>query len=384
MNSAAPAPGTGIGRHLPLLDLLRFLAAMLVLLYHYGFRGANQGKYLPFGYPEIADIFRFSFVALDFLFVISGFVILMTVEAGHGLAGRFVASRVSRLYPAFLAAAALTFFLVWPHEPPFGVPLRDAFWNLTLVPGWFGARAIDGAYWTLGVELQFYIVVTACLLLPRWLRVDTMLLLWSLAQLVVWWWPAVHPFVAFVAMPIWGPYFLAGCVCYRAFRAGWTWWRAAQIALAASLAILVSLRQQVGELSRSFALTIPFVPSALMMAAVFVGFALLCSRPRWLERGGDGWIALGAITYPLYLLHQKVGYLTLIALEPHVGRWMALLATVAFVLTLAWSVHRWIERPLNGLLRRWLIPHLRFLDFFKREPAAPVRAAASPETSAAP
>jgi peptidoglycan/LPS O-acetylase OafA/YrhL len=384
VTAAAAAPGTGIGRHLPLLDLLRFLAAMLVLLYHYGFRGANQGKYLAFGYPEIADIFRFSFVALDFLFVISGFVILMTVEAGQGMAGRFVASRLSRLYPAFLAAAALTLFMVWPHDPPFGLPLRDALWNLTLVPGWFGARAIDGAYWTLGVELQFYIVVTACLLLPRWLRVDWVLMLWSLAQSLFWLWPSVHPLAAFVVMPLWGPYFLAGCVCYRAFRAGWTWWRAAQVVLAAALAIGVSLRQQVTELSNSFALTIPFVPSALMMAAVFAGFAMLCARPRWLERGSEVWIALGAITYPLYLLHQKLGYLTMTALQPHIGRWMALFATVGFVLVLAWSLHRWIERPLNGLLRRWLIPRLRFLDFFKRKPARHSLLAPLAEPSATP
>ena len=99
------APGGAAPARLPLLDLLRFLAAMGVLLYHYGFRGAVQGKYLAFGFPELAPLARFGYLAMDFLFVLSGFVILFSVEAAQGSVRRFVASRAARLYPAFLAAA---------------------------------------------------------------------------------------------------------------------------------------------------------------------------------------------------------------------------------------------------------------------------------------
>ena len=44
-----PGAAAVVGRRsnrLPALDLMRFVAAMMVLLYHYGFRGAADGEFL--------------------------------------------------------------------------------------------------------------------------------------------------------------------------------------------------------------------------------------------------------------------------------------------------------------------------------------------------
>ena len=346
---------------LPGLDLLRFLAAMLVLLFHYGFRGAVQGKYLAFGYPEIAGVVRFGFLALDALFILSGFVILMTVEAGGGRASRFAASRLARLYPAFLAGAGITFAIVARLPPPFGLSLHDALWNLTLAPAWFGAQPIDGAYWTLGVELNFYLLVGLCLLLPRLLCVDRVLLVWALSMVLLRWFPAQPPWVYFLVSPQWGPFFLAGCLLYRAYRDGWTRERGLHYLLAALLMVL-SVRQQLLDLGGAFAQEIPAVPSWILLALLLAGLAIACTRTAWLQRGGGLAVTLGAITYPLYLLHQKLGYLLMTALRPGVGRWGALGLTVLAMLGLAWLLHRAVERPVHARLRRWLEPHLRFLD----------------------
>jgi len=334
----------------------------MVLLYHYGFRGANQGTYIQTQFPELVGWVQFGYLGVDLFFLISGFVILLTVDTGRGLLSHFVASRASRLYPVFLVGAAFTLVLVWGRPPPFGVSAHDAWLNLTMVPGWFGARSIDGVYWTLAVEIQFYLMVALYLLvLGRRVSVDAVLLLWSTVLATLWFFPGAPLWLRWLAMDHWGPLFLAGCLYYRVFRSGWSGLRIVQLLLAGALAT-VSIQVQTQGLSNSFAIEIPVLPALLTLAVFFAVFAVLCSQPRWFRLGGGAAVAVGALTYPLYLIHQKPGYLLLDALAPHLGRWLALVGVIATVLLLAWLLHRLVEKPVNGRLRRWLEPRIRLLD----------------------
>jgi peptidoglycan/LPS O-acetylase OafA/YrhL len=64
---------------------------------------------------------------------------------------------------------------------------------------------------------------------------------------------------------------------------------------------------------------------------------------------------LGALTYPLYLVHQNIGWTIIYGLREPLGRWPAAATALAAVLLLAWLVHRWVERPLGPALRRGLV-----------------------------
>ena len=64
--------------------------------------------------------------------------------------------------------------------------------------------------------------------------------------------------------------------------------------------------------------------SAGIVTTGFMVFVALCLRPDWFRLGGRRAMLLGALTYPLYLLHQKLGYLVINAVEPIGGRWIAL------------------------------------------------------------
>src|SRR5688572_28370593 len=92
---AAPPPQSG---RMPALDLLRFLAAAAVMLYHYGFRGsAGADRYLEFRFDALGPVCRYGYLGVPLFFMISGFVILMSAV---GKSPReFVATRAARLYP---------------------------------------------------------------------------------------------------------------------------------------------------------------------------------------------------------------------------------------------------------------------------------------------
>ena len=75
-----PAPAAQDKSHLATLDLLRLVAALSVVLFHYFFRGAADGIHLAEGYPEVAGYALYGYLGVNLFFLISGFVIAWSAE----------------------------------------------------------------------------------------------------------------------------------------------------------------------------------------------------------------------------------------------------------------------------------------------------------------
>ncbi len=131
------------------LDALRFVAAVAVVLYHLTYSNTVQAAF-----PEVDGVTRFGYMGVDLFFIISGFVILWSAQGRSPVA--FVIARFSRLYPVFWVALLTTSAVVW-HDGV--ITIRQILLNATMVPGNLGAGFIDGAYWTLQVELNFYFLI---------------------------------------------------------------------------------------------------------------------------------------------------------------------------------------------------------------------------------
>jgi peptidoglycan/LPS O-acetylase OafA/YrhL len=145
------------------LDILRGLAALAVCLFHFDRDSLFNGTF----YSEIA---RFGYLGVDVFFVISGFVIpLSLAKAGFTLQGiwAFWMARFLRLYPAYFATALLAVGLWYlsmmipgfrgTAQPDLG--FEKVFANLTMTcdflhQGWYVVVA-----WTLAIEAQYYVLV---------------------------------------------------------------------------------------------------------------------------------------------------------------------------------------------------------------------------------
>src|SRR5262245_38534140 len=94
-------------RRLNHLDGLRGVAAFWVMLYHYS---ENYGR--CFGHPkDLGWTVPFGNYAFLLFFMISGFVILMTVDRMETV-GKFAWARCARLYPVYWVALLITFSAV--------------------------------------------------------------------------------------------------------------------------------------------------------------------------------------------------------------------------------------------------------------------------------
>jgi peptidoglycan/LPS O-acetylase OafA/YrhL len=142
------------------LDIIRFVAAALVMFYHLG-----TGKE---DFPELFGVSWSGFVGVEIFFVISGFAI--TYSAASASALSFLRSRIVRLYPAVWICATVSVATVWTFNLESPLHLLHGYFNsLVLFP--FRPWA-DGVYWTLGIEMAFYAAIFCLLAVKSFHRIS--------------------------------------------------------------------------------------------------------------------------------------------------------------------------------------------------------------------
>jgi len=328
---------SGVGVHetrIRELDALRGIAAMGVLIYHYTVHyDFLHGLIAPF--PWTFEVGRFG---VHLFFVISGYVIFMTLRrTRHAL--DFAVSRFSRLFPAYWAAMLITLlFIAVAGLQGQQVTARDFLINLSMMTDFFEAKEIDGSYWTLQIELFFYIQMFFWSAVDDLQRIKAIIVAWLVLA-------AVYGVTARLGIDLsytvrellivrYIPFFAAGILLFRAsgsedsravsglllgaaiFAAWAVWsWREALV-LAVCIAVFTLINA--GRLS------------------------LLSKRPL---------LWLGSISYTLYLLHQEIGFIFIAHLE---RKGMTPLASIciaaATVLLMATALTRYVERPaMNGI-----------------------------------
>jgi len=142
--------------HYYAVDLIRLIAACLVVLYHFAlFDNALTGET---AFPFLRPFGVVGDIGVEIFFVISGLVIAMSAENARGLQGavRFIQLRASRILPALWLSSLIGFAvlsLAGGSLPMLGVLLMK---SATLSP--IGPY-IDGVVWSLVVEAVFYLTV---------------------------------------------------------------------------------------------------------------------------------------------------------------------------------------------------------------------------------
>lgn len=373
---AATGEVRGTSTRLRSLDGLRFVAAIGVLLYHFTARWSTAwGEEPGERFPVLGNVTMYFALAPELFFVISGFVILWTAW-GRSVPG-VVASRLARLLPSYWTALALTSFLLlvlWPDGKQ--ISLAEVAVNITLLQEAFGVRHVDGVYWTLWTELRFYalVVLMVAIGITR-RRLLVVAAAWPLAGLVaeVAGWGALQT----ILISRYAPLFAGGMLLYLIFRDGHARLPWLLVGLNVVLAVVNVVPAQMRSLTRNTA----FDPWPVLLGALVVGCfgtvaVLTLTRLRRID-----WPVLttaGALTYPLYLIHEFWGWWVISLVQAHVPAWVALAAAALASLALAWLIHHGVEKRLNPPMRRWIETRLSRTQSRPgattpvRRPAAPV------------
>lgn len=320
------------------LDALRGLAAVAVVAFHYLHQYPHRFD-RTIGAPAILDFGQYG---VELFFIISGFVIFMTVERLEGTR-EFAVARFTRLYPLYWISLAATFLVLSRSPlPDVQVSGAQALVNITMLEGFFNVPYVDGVYWSLTVELGFYLVVGALLASRQSKRTLEALLLLALgfafANLMSRWVVLDGPlmFVDDHAKFLRHAHLFAAGVAFY-------------------LLIVRNRRDSVVFGAIALAPVIEFVDGdrtsavvvAVLVAVFWVAVAVKPKVLRWRPL-----LFMGAISYALYLIHQNIGYVLIRELDSRgVAHWISVLSTLVVVTVLAALLTRFVDGPVQRTLR---------------------------------
>ena len=359
-HQASHARTGGVKRaELRALTSVRGIAAWFVVLYHIRFSVAG----LP---PAWVTIFGKGYLAVDFFFLLSGFVIWLTwgerIRAGRWRAvPAFLQKRVARVWPLHLfmlgCAVALALLLAAtgrqnPHDYPFAqLPL-----HVLLLQNWgFTSRLTWNApSWSISTELGAYLLFPLLTLAIDWRRVPILAILAAIGGLFL----GLHLIMAgFGGATLGSDIARFGLLrCVTEFAAGtaicalWVRWRDSP-ALPAMISGMTGIALLLCWMARILPETLAIPPA---FAAFLLALALTSDR-----RGNPLEIAplhyLGEISYATYLGHFMLFIVFKLvfvedarAIPPHL-----IALYLAMVLGSSVALYHLIERPaqawVNGL-----------------------------------
>jgi len=343
------------------IDGLRGIAASMVVLFHMA-AGQHISALVAQMPRPVRWVFNHGDAGVFMFFVISGFVIANTLAARHvnaPMAGVFLVRRALRLDPPYWASIALVcaeeaLSARLVHHAAYDPPsLRVLLLHLTYLTGIFGQEFIEGVYWTLCLEIQFYItfaglMIAVTALTARMGRERALdVLLWPCVLWADLWAFNVAPFEGRGFFVTHWYMFLTGVLVWRAvMRAEVGDYRPTRVAVLqlAALGTAALLRHD-ASLAVGFG-----TGSAILVAGYARGLRT------WL--GTRPFQILGMLSYSLYLTHNVVtgtafhiGY----AITGHASLWLEAfwsLMVIAGCLLCAFVFFRVFEAPCMLLAQR--------------------------------
>ena len=294
-----------IHKRVDYIDLLRVLALGSVISFHYLFNGISKGTVTSVTLSPVAGIAKYGYLGVELFFLISGYVILYSTNRTPL---EFIKKRFLRLYPMYWIAIIFIFVVTnlpwWENRGP---DIGKGLLNLTMMPTVFGGEWVDQAHWFLLRELQFYLFVIVVMSLglgkrlpqifPIWAII---LCIWNLAELPqfkIWYFSGYFALLS------------GGAIIYCIGQWGWNLLRTIGLIAAYICAVDTRMSKSIslGTLRNTeySQLTVAIIVTLLFILLLLT----LSSRVTSIQVKWAG--IAGAITYPLFLIHGRLGLLTI-------------------------------------------------------------------------
>lgn len=334
------------------IDLFRFIAAFAVVLYHYLYRGYAAGNMSLLRFDGVGEYFRYGYLGVDLFFIISGFVIAFSIK--HLSLHKFFNSRFKRLYPMFWICLFATFIVSYFFGAPrYQVTFAQLLANLTMLQKLLGYGDIDGAYWSLYVELKFYLIIAVFLIINQFKKIslDYLVYFWLILSSLRFYigpselYDAIHEFFILD----WSAYFIAGIIFCQIFLNGLH----IKHFVLLPCCLYLSIDGAVGRihwLERTFHSDF----SVYIIGGTIVLFYLLmllvsCKKLQLIN--SPKLVKIGMLTYPLYLIHQHIGFIIFNHLQPYVNKYLLVSAVIVLMLAVAYMLSDRIEPRIMKLFK---------------------------------
>ena len=328
------------------LDALRGLAALMVVLFHF----TMYRKEAMLG-------FKLGTTGVDLFFIISGFVIFMSLTKANN-SKEFIINRISRLYPTYWACVTFTFILViansiLKHKE---VQFAQYIANMTMFQYYLKIPDIDGPYWTMIIEMIFYIAILSLFhfrlikylkLIGLTLTIAMVVIAFFINSIFLNFLIDKLPLLHFISL------FFAGTIFYKIYTERKNTMENYCI-ISICLVCQILLFNYTGR-SKRF---ISHNEYAVMLTFYFLLFTLFVNgKLKFIVSKAS--LFLGKISFALYLIHQKISINLIIPIlvnKFNVNFWIAsFFVALPIVIGLATIITFYIEIPLSKKMKEKLL-----------------------------
>lgn len=360
-------------RRYPALDLIRAFSALSILIFHV----IVLARWDTF--PDDGPLlwFRVSFLRVDLFFVVSGFVITLAAlrerQRGGAARRRFLFKRIVRLAPAYFVSSAAWLMVngVDVLRGPDG--LFQWLTHLTLTFGFFpGAiSTINGVTWTIGIEVQIYLLIALLMpMLSRWvpwragLLAVLLALCWRLGSQMahlgalqldasrvhasLWFWSVQAPGM----WDVFGAGLAMALAAHRGWirpLSSWRWIGLAMATLLYSTALVAVLWTNMAHYWSSYFWGSGYRSFVVLMVLAWLWLAIAMPRA-WMDAIPRWALYPGRISYGVFLWHVPVAQWLIH--HTSLTEWALLAACIAVTGVVAAASWHWIEQPTIAWARR--------------------------------
>lgn len=352
-----------------ILDGLRVMAILMVMIFH--FYGKYQGVYYSYDF-KVPTLFRYGNLGVQLFFIISGFVITLTLSKSATFMD-FMKKRIVRLLPGMMICATFTYLFFWVFDTnnlkPACASIYNLFFSYTflspkLINSVFGThfQYMDGAYWSIWAELQFYVtggiiyflspknflrnyLILVVITLPLCFLFREDHFSQSIAQLVG---PGIRhkgeSFFWIFNLFQHNCWFLAGIVLNEIY---FNKQRSAKLLILFAGIFLVQM------------ILLSDVYITAVSTIFFVIFILFLFRPGYLSFLSNKTLSqIGVASYSIYLIHQNIGFLIMNRIGTSLQNWNWIIPIFLIALSTAFGIlsYKYLEYPFSAKLKRQLFP----------------------------
>lgn len=312
---------------LEIIEILRVFAAFAVTWFHYT---NSNPEFLNEGWLKLSG--KYGWLGVEIFFVLSGFIIPYSMWRSNFRLRcdwhKFLIKRTIRIYPAYLTSIFVIILFacistlaanseaIDPQLNPKNLLLHIGLLNGIIKEPW-----LNSAFWTLGIEFQYYLLIVFVYPLLISTKLKFQIFLW----LIIYSLPFIFPQdnLIFSWLHLFGLGMLAFLLAIKRITLSKYW-------------IGIFLSALICYFSKEIVVVLVSVGTSLAIAFIQFPKIIICSF-------------LSELSYSLYLLHSPVGgkvmYFTSLIGEGFKIKFFSLILALIASIFSAYLMYKYIEKP---------------------------------------
>jgi peptidoglycan/LPS O-acetylase OafA/YrhL len=320
------------------LDFCRVLASISVIIFHYTIN--FSAPYYSYSEP-FSELFKMLVPSVQLFFMLSGYLITKSLWNTKTIKNFYI-KRFAKIYPTYILCILITFIII----SILGLPGREAslldlMSNFVFLNDFKRFNSVDGAYWSLIVEVKFYLIAGFLYFLSKEKFLKNFLLFASIGLFLFWGsrYIGFKSFAYFV-----NKFFICNQLAYF---------------LVGIIAITIE-KEKISHPIKIWCLSVilssyliikwSFIQNIYLISSLVI--FMTCLKFRNIKVPSIiTWLA--SISYPLYLLHQNIGVSIIRYLKDYISNdYLKIVFTFFIMVTISWLIFKFFEDLLNRKIRK--------------------------------